>query len=388
MSTPFVRVATVVANQLTELFQTPVFVSERTGAPVLIGAFGPMRAVADTGYAGSQCLRFPLYAFNKTGEVLIGSAKGAEKISPRIARACIDFVVEEAVRANQSRATAQWHSEKDSVIRALLAGEVSSYEETVRRADAIGLDLAPPRAAIVIDARAFVCNGEEGKEGRSRRIIDSIVGFFHLPNENICADLGDGQFVAIKASDSKNMEPWAKPMLMAEDEMGNSSTSWTNLEALKRSSASLLDCLQAETQVPINIGLGRYHPGLSGIACSYQDARVALRLGRQFAEDTRLHCLDELGVVAFACVADEHTKVTLALHLLSPLDNQPDLLRTLEVFFAENCAPIATAKRLVVHRNTLTYRLEKIHSLTGLDPRRFDDAMQIRLALLLRSLGK
>ena len=45
-----------------------------------------------------------------------------------------------------------------------------------------------------------------------------------------------------------------------------------------------------------------------------------------------------------------------------------------------------TAKRLCIHRNTLTYRLEKITSLTGLDPRCFDEAVQIRLALLLQEL--
>ena len=48
--------------------------------------------------------------------------------------------------------------------------------------------------------------------------------------------------------------------------------------------------------------------------------------------------------------------------------------------------PSLAATELSIHRNTLSYRLDKIASLTGLDPRRFDDAVQIRLALLLRSL--
>ena len=77
----------------------------------------------------------------------------------------------------------------------------------------------------------------------------------------------------------------------------------------------------------------------------------------------------------------------LAAHLLSPLDHEPELLDTLQVFFAQNCCPSETARRLVIHRNTLTYRLQKVALLTGLDPRRFDDATQIHLALLLRSFG-
>ena len=57
------------------------------------------------------------------------------------------------------------------------------------------------------------------------------------------------------------------------------------------------------------------------------------------------------------------------------------------MFFDENCCPSKTASHLAIHRNTLSYRLDKVTSLTGLDPRRFDDAIQMRLALLLRAVG-
>jgi carbohydrate diacid regulator len=100
-----------------------------------------------------------------------------------------------------------------------------------------------------------------------------------------------------------------------------------------------------------------------------------------------VYCLDDLGVAAFVGIADEATKIDLAKHLLSPLDQEPELIDTLRVFFEENCYPSSTASQLSIHRNTLSYRLDKIASLTGLNPRQFDDAIQIRLALLLRSLS-
>ncbi|MGB3203162.1 MAG: hypothetical protein WBA99_19810 [Nodosilinea sp.] len=53
--------------------------------------------------------------------------------------------------------------------------------------------------------------------------------------------------------------------------------------------------------------------------------------------------LDSLGIVAFACAVNERTKVDLALHLLSPLDNKPDLISMLKVFFAVDCALSAAA---------------------------------------------
>ena len=45
-------------------------------------------------------------------------------------------------------------------------------------------------------------------------------------------------------------------------------------------------------------------------------------------------------------------------------------------------APAATAAELVMHRNTLTYRLNRITQLTGLDPRRVPDLITLAGCLL------
>ena len=43
-----------------------------------------------------------------------------------------------------------------------------------------------------------------------------------------------------------------------------------------------------------------------------------------------------------------------------------------------------TARKLVVHRNTLVCRLEKIKKITGLDLRQFDHAIVFKVALMVR----
>ena len=110
---------------------------------------------------------------------------------------------------------------------------------------------------------------------RSQFIIDSIVAFFKLPDDTICADLGGGQLAVLKASDSKNLDPWATGAPFVS-EIGSSS--WTNLDALKRAGDALLLLLREETGTALSVGIGRYHPGLLGLARSYQDAQVALRI--------------------------------------------------------------------------------------------------------------
>lgn len=386
MPTSFVEVANAVAAQLTELLQTQILISDSENTVVANRRCDAELLLGDICSISGQYLRFPIFVHNQAGEVLIEQMVGSETISPRVAQAFIELVINQIVRSDSQITSAsqqrlQEQTLKNQVIQNLLQGNVSAESNTLQQAQQLGLDLVPPRAVILVDASAFVTDHANGEDRKVQRIIDSIVNFFCLPKNMICAYVGGGEFVVLKASDSKNMEPWATP-----DTSEGATASWTNLEALKRAGKALVARLQAETGQPVGVGIGRYHPGLLGFSKSYQDAQIALRLGQQFAINSQVQCLDELGIAAFACVADEQTKVELALHLLSPLDSELELLRTLQVFFENDCALTVTAKQLMIHRNTLTYRLEKVASLTGLDPRRFDDAVQIRLALLLRSL--
>lgn len=137
----------------------------------------------------------------------------------------------------------------------------------------------------------------------------------------------------------------------------------------------------------LHVGVGRYHPGLRGLGLSYRDAETALALGRRYLPDRGVYALDALGLGAWVGGVDDETRTDLAHRLIAPIADCPELLETLEAFFAENAAPLAVASRLSIHRNTLSYRLERIHRLTGLDPHRFDDAVQLRLAMLLRRRG-
>jgi carbohydrate diacid regulator len=96
--------------------------------------------------------------------------------------------------------------------------------------------------------------------------------------------------------------------------------------------------------------------------------------------------LANLGIAALVTVTEPAVREQLITRILTPLDKEPVLMETLQAFFAQECSPSNTAKRLFIHRNTLSYRLNQITDLTGLDPRIFGQAVQLRLALLLRTL--
>jgi carbohydrate diacid regulator len=396
MTTParaeFERVAGTITARAADILHAKVCISDNRGIVVastdssLIGQL----ASGIEAYEAGACVRLPLNLDEQAGEVIIAEPVADDReVATRLTRALLDLMVNQA--ANGGRLPPH-HNLKNEFIDDLLHGTDQDPTAILRQANLLGMDLTPPRAVILIDASAYILGSREpsgdvvdiGEEyRRSQQIVASVVRFFELPTDTICAYIGNGEVAVLKASDSKNLVGWVDRADGDEDE----GASWANLSALKRAGTALLARLRHDTQMTVTVGIGRYHPGIAGLAASYQDARAAISLGGRSCGQNRVHCLSELGVAAFVGLSDERTKIDLAQHLLSPLDHAPELLQTLGVFFEEDCCPSSTARQLTVHRNTLSYRLSKVASLTGLDPRRFDDAVQIRLALVLRRLA-
>ncbi|WP_030513707.1 helix-turn-helix domain-containing protein [Nocardia sp. NRRL WC-3656] len=72
--------------------------------------------------------------------------------------------------------------------------------------------------------------------------------------------------------------------------------------------------------------------------------------------------------------------------MLEPLDTQPVLARTLELFLATGLNQLATARRLDIHRNTVNYRLCRVRDLIGLDPQNPTEAMTVAAAVTAQRL--
>jgi purine catabolism regulator len=80
-------------------------------------------------------------------------------------------------------------------------------------------------------------------------------------------------------------------------------------------------------------------------------------------------------------------------HLLEPIFGKDkimdqELVQTLEVFMAYDGSIIETSRHLFIHRNTVSYRLEKIGDLLQLDFKKMNDLLRLKLAFLFRSYLK
>jgi DNA-binding PucR family transcriptional regulator len=84
---------------------------------------------------------------------------------------------------------------------------------------------------------------------------------------------------------------------------------------------------------------------------------------------------------------DADKRVSIMNKFLSPevekILADKELAESISSFFSNNLNISETSRNTFVHRNTLVYRIEKIHKLTGLDIRNFEDSVCFRLYMWL-----
>ncbi len=134
------------------------------------------------------------------------------------------------------------------------------------------------------------------------------------------------------------------------------------------------------------VSLGSFYRGKDGATLAYEEARRALNLGLSIGEKRKLYHIDDLGMIATLAGGNKKWQDNFVRRLLMKLLAEEYLLETVEVFFDKNMSLTQTSKELKIHRNTLLYRLDKIKKVTGLDPRKFNDAMELKVALILNKV--
>ncbi|MFE2323202.1 PucR family transcriptional regulator [Streptomyces sp. NPDC059385] len=119
------------------------------------------------------------------------------------------------------------------------------------------------------------------------------------------------------------------------------------------------------------VAIGRSHPGAGGVVHSYEEALSALDIAARMGLDGHvLHAVDLL--VYPVLTRDRQAMEDLVESTLGPLRTarggaQP-LIDTLTAYFDSGCVATEAARRLSLSVRALTYRLERIHSLTAADP--------------------
>lgn len=143
------------------------------------------------------------------------------------------------------------------------------------------------------------------------------------------------------------------------------------------------------TELGINhvIGIGSVSSQLKDIARSFKEAQIAVEIGKVFDDSITIMNYESLGIARLIY----QLPTTLCEMFLSEVFKRgsvesldEETLFTIQKFFENNLNVSETSRKLFVHRNTLVYRLDKIKKITGLDLREFDNAIVLKVALMVK----
>ena len=129
---------------------------------------------------------------------------------------------------------------------------------------------------------------------------------------------------------------------------------------------------------------GRAYLGAYGVARSYEEAREALVLAQRLKLHDDVLSPHEL-LVYRVLGRDRAALVDLVQAFLTPLTQArggaEPLLTTLDAYFDAGAVTAAAARALHVSVRTVTYRLARIHSLTGHDPADPEQHLALHMAV-------
>nr|WP_296065055.1 helix-turn-helix domain-containing protein [uncultured Actinoplanes sp.] len=134
-------------------------------------------------------------------------------------------------------------------------------------------------------------------------------------------------------------------------------------------------------------------PAAGGLPAAFEAARHGLALLRAAGSPNRAATTNELALYRPLFdperSGDVHDLLDAALRPLLEYerDYKVDLVETVRVFLATGCNASKAARRLYIHPNTMTKRLERITQLLGDGWPDGVNGLRLRLALHLRSLG-
>ena len=157
-------------------------------------------------------------------------------------------------------------------------------------------------------------------------------------------------------------------------------------EDLLSLASMIIDNMHAEAMVKVRVGYGNRVHNLQDIAKSYQEAKMALEVGRIFYVEKEIVSYSLLGIGRLIyqlpmSLCEMFIKEVFADGIPDVFDEET--MVTIQKFFENNLNISETARQLYVHRNTLVYRLERLEKIIGLDIRKFDDAMTFKIALMV-----
>ncbi len=194
---------------------------------------------------------------------------------------------------------------------------------------------------------------------------EMLSGLFTVQNGDYLTEVDENSVILIKALDEQE-----------------------GYEELEEAAKTAVDMLNMEAMVKVHGSYGTIVGELKDLSRSYKEARMAMDVGRIFYAGKRVISYNELGIGRLIYQLPPNLCRMFIREIFGGgemAEFDQETLSTIGTFFDNNLNVSETARQLFVHRNTLVYRIEKLQKSTGLDIRTFEDAMTLKIALMVKA---
>lgn len=232
----------------------------------------------------------------------------------------------------------------------------------VMRGRELGYDLRPPRAALI----AEILRPEEAPLNRRLEAQALARRFFSHP-QDIVSRLGDDKIVILAF-------------------LGLAARETQPLEEIRKTARLLAFSLE-ENGLSVRIGIGEIAASAAFLGEAFRSAGEAARLSAKKSGEEKVFFIGDLRLESLLSFIPKDRAAAFCESVLKDLPGASDAEELIQTFLAwcdRPFEPARVAQSLSIHRNTLSYRLQKIERITGLNLREVRGILMLRAALELQ----
>ncbi len=303
-----------------------------------------------------------VWAFNDAGEFGAFERRALERGA---------MVVALAVSKLRTTQEVEWRLSREFLDDLLTADGRSDPDSTLTRAHQLGLELSAPYTLMVVRPDPDGDDSVARLAGNAARLQRTLLT--QVQRVIDATGVGEAALVAARGEDVIVLWP--------HREGGG-----------EPAAAELAESLRSQIRPyvgPVSIGLGPPCTAVTEYADAYRLAVGALDLVQRAGQRDRVVALGDLGMYRLLLQVKRPEELIDFMHgVLRPLyeyDGRRDttLVETLRAFLGCGFSAAATAEALIVHPNTISYRLRRIEELLGINCHDPEALLQFQFAFLI-----
>lgn len=157
-----------------------------------------------------------------------------------------------------------------------------------------------------------------------------------------------------------------------------------SIETALNLSSAILESSKISEKCRISCGIGRPRKGKTGIQRSYKEAEIVCSMVKSNRE-THIRVYNETDLSQLLLGIPYKKRESFVDEIFHNCDEnqKQEIIQCLKSYIKNNGSISKVSEELYVHKNTLQYRLTKMKTLTGYDPRILKEAIPLAIAVCL-----